>query len=114
MVDPDLDAVFQALAHPVRRGLLARLAGGELTVGELAAPLDMSLAAASKHLDVLERAGLVRRAARGRSRVCSLDPEPLRRAAGWLALDVTPPPQPQADEEPAAETVFRSGPVPDG
>lgn len=115
MVDDELDAVFQALAHPVRRGMLARLAAGELTVGELAAPLAMSLAAASKHLDVLERAGLVHRAAHGRTRKCRLDRGPLARAAAWLAIDAVGPSatvNAPATAEPAA--IFRSGPVPDG
>jgi len=113
MVESELDAVFHALAHPVRRGLVARLAGGERTVGELAAPLRMSLASASKHLDVLERAGLIRRITHGRTRVCRLDPAPLQRAAGWLQLDVQPAPRPESHDEPQAETIFRSGPQPD-
>jgi DNA-binding transcriptional ArsR family regulator len=79
-----LDAAFHALAHPARREMLRRLAGGELTVGELAEPVDMSLAAASKHIQVLERAGLVRRTIAGRRHVCSLDPAPLATANEWL------------------------------
>lgn len=79
-----VDDVFHALAHGARRDMLDRLAAGELTVGELAAPLDMSLAAASKHVKVLERAGLVRRTVAGRRHVCRLEAGPLRSAANWL------------------------------
>lgn len=71
---------LRALADPTRRQMIEELARGSRTVGELAAPHDMSLAAASKHLGVLERAGLVTRKKRGRERVCSLD------RAGFLAL----------------------------
>jgi DNA-binding transcriptional ArsR family regulator len=114
MIDSDLDGVFHALAHPARRELVTRLSGGQLTVGELAAPLRMSLAAASKHLDVLERAGLVRRTAHGRTRVCSLNPAPLAGAARWLRLDAAPPAAPGGAAGPQPEAVFRSGPLPDG
>ena len=79
-----MDAVFHALASPARRDMLGRLAGGQLTVGQLAAPLTMSLAAASKHVQVLERAGLVRRTVTGRQHVCRLDPVPLASAFTWL------------------------------
>jgi DNA-binding transcriptional ArsR family regulator len=79
-----MDAVFHALAHDARRTMLRRLAGGELTVGQLAEPLDMSLAAASKHVQVLERAGLVRRTVSGRRHVCRLEPGPLASASAWL------------------------------
>jgi DNA-binding transcriptional ArsR family regulator len=79
-----LDDAFHALAHPARRDMLGRLAQGELTVGELAAPHEMSLAAASKHVQVLERAGLVRRTVDGRRHVCRLNPAPLTSAAEWL------------------------------
>jgi DNA-binding transcriptional ArsR family regulator len=79
-----MDVVFHALASQARRDMLGRLAGGELTVGQLAAPLTMSLAAASKHVQVLERAGLVRRRVAGRQHVCSLDPAPLASASAWL------------------------------
>ena len=83
--DPaQLDAVFHALSDRTRRGMLASLAEGEHTVGELAAPWDMSLAAASKHLKTLERAGLVRRRVQGRTHVCRLQAERLRQAQGWL------------------------------
>jgi DNA-binding transcriptional ArsR family regulator len=80
----DLDAVFHALANGARRTMLVRLAGGELTVGELAQPLTMSLAAASKHLKVLERVGLVEQTVAGRQRVCRLVALPLAPAAAWL------------------------------
>lgn len=109
MVDSELDVVFRALAHSVRREMLTRLAAGELTVGELAAPLAMSLAAASKHLDVLERAGLVDRSARGRTRVCRLNPSPLTRAGEWLRLDMPA----HAVAGGPEETIFHSGPMPD-
>jgi DNA-binding transcriptional ArsR family regulator len=79
-----LDEAFHALAHPARRQMLGRLAGGPLTVGELAAPVEMSLAAASKHVQVLERARLVRRTVEGRRHVCRLDPGPLASATEWL------------------------------
>jgi DNA-binding transcriptional ArsR family regulator len=81
---PDLDAVFHALANGARRTMLGRLAEGELTVGELAEPLTMSLAAASKHLKVLERVGLVEQTVAGRQRVCRLVALPLAPAAAWL------------------------------
>jgi DNA-binding transcriptional ArsR family regulator len=80
----DLDGVFHALAHEARRSMLRRLSGGELTVGELADPLAMSLAAASKHVKVLEQAGLVRRTVDGRRHVCRLEPRPLADATAWL------------------------------
>jgi DNA-binding transcriptional ArsR family regulator len=80
----DLDAVFQALAHEARRVMLRRLAEGELTVGELAEPLAMSFAAASKHVKVLENAGLIRRTIDGRRHVCRLEPGPLADATSWL------------------------------
>jgi len=79
-----LDGAFHALAHPARRDMLRRLAKSELTVGELAAPVAMSLAAASKHIQVLERAGLVRRTVAGRRHVCRLDPAPIASAFEWL------------------------------
>jgi DNA-binding transcriptional ArsR family regulator len=80
----DLDAVFQALAHEARRVMLRRLAERELTVGELAEPLAMSFAAASKHVKVLENAGLIRRTIDGRRHVCRLEPGPLADATAWL------------------------------
>lgn len=79
------DDVFHALANDARREMLGRLAGGELTVGQLAEPLAMSLAAASKHLQVLERAGLVDRRVDGRRHLCRLQPAPLESAYRWLA-----------------------------
>ena len=79
-----LDTVFHALAHDARRDILHRLSVGDLTVGELAAPLSMSLAAASKHVKVLEHAGLVQRTVTGRRHVCRLRPEPLSGAVSWL------------------------------
>jgi DNA-binding transcriptional ArsR family regulator len=82
----EMDAVFHALAHGARRDMLGRLAARELTVGELAEPLAMSLAAASKHVKVLERAGLVHRTVDGRRHVCRLDPTPLASAAAWLSF----------------------------
>lgn len=81
-----IDAVFHALASQPRRELVLRLSAGPLTVGELAAPLDMSLAAAAKHVQVLERAGLIRRTIDGRRHICRLDPRPLATAHGWLAF----------------------------
>ncbi len=80
----ELDDVFQALADPTRRAMLVQLTEGERSVGELAAPFEMSLAAASKHIKTLERAGLVRRDIRGRSPICTLDPTPLADANAWL------------------------------
>lgn len=82
---PGLDSTFAALAHPTRRDLLRRLASGEATVSELAAPYDVSLAAVSKHLQVLEQAGLVRREVQGRQHHLSLQAAPMREAAAWLA-----------------------------
>ncbi len=79
-----MDAVFHALASKARRDMLGRLAGRELTVGQLAAPLAMSLAAASKHVQVLERAGLLHRRVSGRQHVCRLEPAPLAPAFDWL------------------------------
>lgn len=79
-----LDAVFHALADPTRRAMLQRLAEGQQSVGELAAPFDMSLAAASKHIKVLERAGLVHRSVRGRTHVCSLDAQPMHGGLEWM------------------------------
>ncbi len=81
--DP-LNAVFSALADPTRRAILARLALGESTVSELAEPFDMSLPAVSKHLKVLEGAGLLTRARQGRVHRCQLDGRPMREAADWI------------------------------
>lgn len=79
-----LDLTFGALADPTRRAILARLAQGEATVGQLARPFDVSRPAVSKHLRVLERAGLVRREREGRYRRCALDAGPMRDAAEWV------------------------------
>jgi DNA-binding transcriptional ArsR family regulator len=78
-----LDTTFAALADPTRRAILARLTAGEASVNELAAPHDMSLPAISKHLKVLERAGLVVRGRDAQRRPCRLAPEPLREVAEW-------------------------------
>jgi DNA-binding transcriptional ArsR family regulator len=83
--DPGLDAIFSALAHPIRRALIVRLERGPATVGDLAKPFDVSLMAISKHLSVLERAELVRRAPEGRYTRCTLQPAPLVEASAWLA-----------------------------
>ncbi|TMQ89930.1 winged helix-turn-helix transcriptional regulator [Actinomadura soli] len=79
-----LDATFAALADPTRRAILVRLRSGEASVSELAAPFDMSQPAVSKHLKVLERAGLITRGRDAQRRPCRLRPGPLREAAGWL------------------------------
>lgn len=79
-----LDLTFGALADPIRRAILARLARDEATVGELARPFDVSRPAISKHLRVLERAGLVQRTRDGRVSRCELDAEPMREAADWI------------------------------
>ena len=83
---PQLDAVFHALGDATRRRMLRNLADGERSVGELARPFDISLAAASKHVKALERAGLVRREVRGRTHVCRLAPGPLASAHEWLTF----------------------------
>ena len=80
---PDLDGVFHALADPTRRAILARLRAGPATISEIAAPFGVSFAAVSKHVGVLERAGLLRREVRGRSHYCHLDPTPLRAVAAF-------------------------------
>lgn len=79
-----LDTTFSALADPTRRAILARLALGEATVGELAAPFEISLPAISRHLRVLEDAALIAREREGQHRLCRLKPEALRRANEWL------------------------------
>lgn len=79
-----LDSVFGALSDATRRAILEKLARGDRTVGELASPFDISRPAISKHLRVLERAGLVRRTPEGRISRCALDAEPLREAADWV------------------------------
>ncbi|NDU72425.1 metalloregulator ArsR/SmtB family transcription factor [Actinomadura sp. DSM 109109] len=80
-----LDATFAALADPTRRAILTRLTEGEASVGELAAPFAMSQPAVSKHLRVLERAGLVSRGRDAQRRPCRLEARPLQEALGWLA-----------------------------
>lgn len=79
-----LDRIFRALGDPTRRAMLRRLSRQEHTVGELAEPFQMSLAAASKHVKALEHAGLVRRTVRGRTHFCQLNPQPLAEADVWL------------------------------
>ncbi len=79
-----LDATFAALSDPTRRAILARLARGDALVGKLAQPFDMSLPAFSKHLRVLQRAGLLSQDRQGRVRLCQLRPAPLRAAAVWI------------------------------
>ena len=81
---PDLDDVFHALADSTRRAMMRQLMDGRSTVTELSRPFKMSLAAASKHVKVLERAGLLRREVEGRVHRCSLDPRPLMQASDWL------------------------------
>lgn len=83
---PRLDAVFHALGDATRRRMLRELADGERTVGELAQPYAISLAAASKHIKALENAGLIRREVRGRTHMCRLDPGPLASAHQWLGV----------------------------
>ena len=79
-----LSAAFQAMADPTRRAILARLASGEATAGELAAPFEMSLPAVSKHLKVLEGAGLLIRRRDGRIHRCRLNPAPMKQAVDWI------------------------------
>jgi DNA-binding transcriptional ArsR family regulator len=79
-----LSSTFQALADPTRRAILARLALGETSVGELAAPFDMSQPAISKHLKVLERAGLISRSREAQYRPCRLEPQALKVVDAWL------------------------------
>lgn len=86
MVDDRLSTIFAALADPTRRAILARLARGEASVTELAEPFAMTLPAVSKHLKVLERAGLIERGREAQWRPCRLDPAPLKEAADWLEL----------------------------
>lgn len=84
MADP-LSRTFAALADPTRRAILARLATGEATVTEIAAPFEMTVQGVSRHLKVLEAAGLVSKAHVAQSRPCTLEPAPLREVDGWLA-----------------------------
>lgn len=84
MTTDSVSSVFSALADPTRRAILARLATGEATVNELAAPFPISAQAVSKHLNVLERAGLIVRTRDAQWRRCRLDPTPLRDIAVWV------------------------------
>lgn len=81
--DDTLDAAFSALAHPARRAILAQLAKGAATVNALAEPFDMSLPAVSKHIRVLENAGLITRGRDAQFRPCALNTEPLKAIAAW-------------------------------
>jgi len=84
-MSPDrLSSTFAALADPTRRAILARLASGETSVTELAEPFEMSLPAVSKHLKVLERAGLIARGREAQWRPCRLEAKPLKHAADWV------------------------------
>ena len=85
MAEERLDATFAALASSTRRALLARLADGEATVNELAEPFDLTLPAISKHLKVLQEAGLIQRGRRAQFRPCVLEPEALDVAMSWAA-----------------------------
>ena len=80
-----LDSTFSALADPTRRAILARLANGEASVTELSAPFKLSMPAITKHLKVLERAGLITRGRQAQWRPCRLEAKPLRDAADWIA-----------------------------
>ena len=83
---PTLDHVLVAIADPTRRAILARLSRGSARVTDVADPFDMSLAAVSKHVRMLERAGLVRRARQGREHTLTLDARPLRQVARWTSF----------------------------
>jgi DNA-binding transcriptional ArsR family regulator len=85
MTSDHLSATFAALADPTRRAILSRLASGELTVSKLAAPFEMSMPAVSKHLKVLERAGLIARGREAQWRPCRLQAAPLKEVADWVA-----------------------------
>jgi DNA-binding transcriptional ArsR family regulator len=82
---PTLDALLVAIADPTRRAILDRLTRGPARVTDVAEPFEMSLAAVSKHVQILERAGLVRRARRGREHTLTLDARPLRKVARWTS-----------------------------
>ena len=84
MVEDRLDMTFQALSDPTRRGMLASLALGERSIGELGEPFAMTFAGAAKHVKVLEGAGLIERRKDGRKQICSLRAEPLAEAERWL------------------------------
>ena len=83
---PELSPIFHALSDATRRRMLRELASSERTVGQLAEPFAISLAAASKHIKVLEKAGLIRRQVRGRAHLCRLDPGALASAYEWLSF----------------------------
>lgn len=82
--EPTLDAVFQALADPTRRAILSMLLEDDMAVTDVAEPFDMSLAAISKHLTILTRAGLINQEKRGRLKWCKLDPDAMRAASVWM------------------------------
>jgi len=84
MVEQRLDTIFHALADPTRRGMLASLALGDKSVGDLGEPFAMSFAGAAKHVKVLEGAGLIARRRAGRRQICTLKAEPLAQAERWL------------------------------
>ena len=84
MVEERLDKTFRALADPTRRGMLARLALGDKSIGELAEPFAMTFAGASKHVKVLEEAGLIARRKQGRTHLISIDAKPLEEAERWM------------------------------
>lgn len=124
MISEDrLSQTFEALAAPTRRAILARLGQGPATVGELAAPFEMSLPAISRHLKVLERAGLIRRERQAQWRRCHLEPKPLEEAAEWIEQHrdfwqarfdalarhlVGPPPREEHEEEEEPDDPDRS------
>jgi DNA-binding transcriptional ArsR family regulator len=85
LILPALDRVLTAISDPTRRAILERLARGPARISDAAAPFEMSLAAVSKHVRVLERAGLVRRVRRGREHTLTLDARPLRQVARWTS-----------------------------
>jgi DNA-binding transcriptional ArsR family regulator len=82
----ELDLTFSALSDPTRRAIISRLAEGEMSIVELASPFDMSLPAVSKHIRVLEKAGLLTREKQGRVQYCRLNAAPMRAATNWLAF----------------------------
>jgi len=84
LTEDKLDATFAALADPTRRAILSRLSGGAASVSELAAPFDMSMPAVSKHLKVLQRAGLIVRGRAAQWRPCKLNAQPLKQVAQWV------------------------------
>jgi DNA-binding transcriptional ArsR family regulator len=85
-MSPDLDKTFAALSDPTRRAILARLATGEATVSELAEPFGITQPSISKHLKVLERAGLITRSRAAQTRPCRLEAAPLKEIANWVEL----------------------------